>query len=180
MSEASVLVEACVTSPEEAAACFNAGADRVELCQDLSIGGLTPPTSDVTTVLSNEPGPTFVLVRPHADSFRLTPTEVDALADTVASLVQLGADGVVIGMLDEAGRIDRAAVEEVVQAADGRPVTFHRAFDEVDDPLTEVNSLIRAGVSRVLTSGGADTAWQGRETLRESPAVLSIHYDAGL
>lgn len=166
MSEASVLVEACVTSPEEATACFNAGADRVELCQDLSIGGLTPPTSDVTTVLSNGPGPTFVLVRPHADSFRLTPTEVDALADTVASLVQLGADGVVIGMLDEAGRIDRAAVEEVVQAADGRPVTFHRAFDEVDDPLTEVNSLIRAGVSRVLTSGGADTAWQGRETLR--------------
>jgi copper homeostasis protein len=91
---------------------------------------------------------------------------VDELVHEVDALVQLGVDGVVIGMLDRDGHVDRAALADVVHAAKGRPVTFHRAFDTVDDPLAEVGALIRAGVSRVLTSGGADTAWQGRETLR--------------
>ena len=166
MTQKSVIVEACVTSPEEAVAAFDAGADRAELCRDLSVGGLTPQTEALSSTLSAVPGPIFALVRPHAESFRLSPTEVDDLVHEVDALVQLGADGVVVGMLDRYGHVDRAAVADVVSAANGRPVTFHRAFDEVDDPLAEVETLIRAGVSRVLTSGGADTAWQGRETLR--------------
>ncbi len=161
-----VVVEGCVTSVDEAVTCFDAGAERVELCRALDVGGLTPKANDATATLSAVPGPVFALVRPHADSFRLAPAEVDDLIDEVASLVSLGVDGVVVGMLDESGRIDRAALDDVVQAADGRPVTFHRAFDEVENPLDEIESLLRAGVSRVLTSGGAPTAWEGRETLR--------------
>jgi len=84
----------------------------------------------------------------------------------VASVAALDVDGIVVGMLDADGHVDRAAVDELVHASDGRPVTFHRAFDRVDDPLAEIESLARTGVRRVLTSGGAPTAWAGRDTLR--------------
>lgn len=167
MSRDSVVVEACVTSAEEAVACFDAGAGRAELCRALDVGGLTPRTEVVAATLSSVSGPVSVLVRPRADSFCLEPEEVGDLIDEVASLASLGVDGVVAGMLDGAGRIDHAALAEVVSAANGRPVTFHRAFDQVEDPLGEVETLVQAGVSRVLTSGGAATAWEGRETLRK-------------
>ena len=167
MRQDAVVVEACVASVEEAVASFEAGAVRAELCQALNVGGLTPETDDVAATLSVAPGPVFALVRPRADTFRLEPAEVGDLIEEVASLAALGVDGVVVGMLDRAGRIDRAPLAELVSAANGLPVTFHRAFDQVEDPLGEVETLVQAGVSRVLTSGGADTAWQGREILRE-------------
>ncbi|HMB92232.1 MAG TPA: copper homeostasis protein CutC [Rhodothermales bacterium] len=167
MSLESVVVEACVTSAKEAVACFTAGAGRVELCQALDVGGLTPQTDDVAATLSAVPGPVFVLVRPRADTFCLEPAEVGNLIEEVASLVALGVDGVVVGVLDRTGRIDHAALAELVSATKGQPVTFHRAFDHVKDPLGGVEILVQAGVSRVLTSGGAATAWQGRATLRE-------------
>lgn len=167
MSRASVVVEACVTSTDEARACFAAGAGRAELCQALDVGGLTPRTEDVTATLASVPGPIFALVRPRADTFCLEPAAVDHLIEEVAFLVALGVDGVVVGVLDRAGRVDPAALAELVSAANGQPVTFHRAFDQVKDPLGEVETLVRAGVRRVLTSGGAATAWQGRAILRE-------------
>jgi copper homeostasis protein len=103
----------------------------------------------------------------------MRPAEVDGLVEEVASMVSLGVDGVVVGVLDGAGRVDRGALSELVNAASGRPVTFHRAFDEVEDPLGEVESLIEAGVKRVLTSGGALTAWEGREVLRKLVELCS-------
>ena len=166
MSPNSVLVEACVTSAGEAASCFESGADRAELCRALDVGGLTPETDAIEATLAAGPGPINVLVRSQADTFRLTPAEVHALIEAVASLASLGVNGIVVGMLDEDGHVDHAAVDELVSAADGRPVTFHRAFDRVEDPLVEINPLIRAGVRRVLTSGGASTAWAGRDALR--------------
>ena len=166
MSPESVLVEACVTTVDEAVASFDAGAERVELCRALHVGGLTPDADTVEATLAAVPGPVNVLVRSNADTFRLTPTEVDALIGEVASLVDLGVDGVVVGALDRNGRVDRAALDALVDAARGRPVTFHRAFDEVEAPLDAIEPLARAGVRRVLTSGGAPTAWEGRETLR--------------
>lgn len=167
MSQDPVVVEACVTSAEEAAACFAAGARRAELCQALDVGGLTPRTDDVLTTLSTAPGPVFALVRSRGDTFCMEPAEVGGLTEEIASLVALGVDGIVIGVLDRAGRIDYAALAELISAAQGLSVTFHRAFDQVTDPLREVETLIRAGVSRVLTSGGAATAWEGRAILRQ-------------
>lgn len=166
MSRDAIAVEACVTSAEEAVVCFAAGAARAELCRALDVGGLTPTPDRVAATLSAVPGPVVALVRPRADTFRLEPSEVGALVEDVAALVALGVDGVVVGMLNGAGRIDRAPLEELVSAANGRPVTFHRAFDAVERPLEEVETLIQAGVQRVLTSGGAATAWQGRAVLR--------------
>lgn len=167
MTQQPVVVEACVTSVEEAVTCFDAGADRAELCTALHVGGLTPSTENVQATLSAVSDPVVVLVRPHADTFRLDPGAIGSVVERVGSLASLGVDGVVVGMLDESGRVDGAAMADVVSAADGRPVTFHRAFDEVEDPLKEIEPLIQAGVSRLLTSGGAATAWQGRHVLRK-------------
>jgi copper homeostasis protein len=151
---------------DEAVSSFDTGADRAELCHSLDVGGLTPNPKAVQETLAATSNPVFALVRPTAETFRLSPAEVDALIEEVETLVSLGVDGVVVGMLDREGHVDQKALADVVRAADGRPVTFHRAFDEVEDPLEEIESLIHAGVRRVLTSGGAATAWEGRETLR--------------
>jgi copper homeostasis protein len=166
MTHDSVRVEACVTSADEAVSCFEAGADRVELCRALDVGGLTPGADAIEATLAAGPGPINVLVRPTAGAFRLDPAAMSALVDEVASLASLDVDGLVVGVLDADGHVDRTAVDELVHAADGLPVTFHRAFDHVDDPLAELESLARTGVRRVLTAGGAPTAWAGRDTLR--------------
>ena len=167
MSQTPVLVEACVTSAKEAVVCFQAGAERVELCQNLDVGGLTPKMDDVAATISAAPCPVFALVRSRADTFCLEPAAVNDLIEEITALVTLGVSGVVTGVLDRAGRIDHTALAELVRAAQGCPVTFHRAFDYVKDPLREIETLMQAGVSRVLTSGGAATAWEGRDTLRK-------------
>ncbi len=161
-----VLVEACVTSPGEAVACFAAGARRAELCRDLDVGGLTPLRDDVVKTLAVRTRPVVVLVRPRPGAFCVTPAELRSLIRDVATVASWGVDGVVVGVLDRKRRIDRPALADLVRAADGVPVTFHRAFDSVADPLREVEALGEAGVARVLTSGGAPTAWEGRQVLR--------------
>ncbi|MCA9739025.1 MAG: copper homeostasis protein CutC [Gemmatimonadetes bacterium] len=168
---ARVLVEACVTSAAEAAACFAAGASRVELCRRLDVGGLTPDGADVREARALAGGPVFAMARSREGSFRVAPAELAALIETVSTLTRAGADGIVVGVLDARGRVDAAALRDLVAAADGRPVTFHRAFDELDDPLTGLETLLRCGVHRVLTSGGASQAWEGRSMLR---ALVSV------
>jgi copper homeostasis protein CutC/predicted N-acetyltransferase YhbS len=111
-------------------------------------------------------GRVFALFRRRGDTFRLGPAEVAGLLDDVGEGVRRGVGGVVVGVLDAAGRIDGVAMAELVAAAEGRPVTFHRAFDDVDDPVAGLDVLVRAGVKRVLTSGGPATAWEGRAVLR--------------
>ncbi len=162
-----------MTSAAEAEACFRAGALRAELCRDLDADGLTPAAAEVLSAVAAQAGPIFVLVRRAADTFTLSPAETAALIEDVASMAALHVDGLVVGVLDRAGRVDECALTELISAAGGLPVTFHRAIDQVENPLAEVESLIRAGVSRVLTSGGAPTAWQGRATLRELVALCA-------
>lgn len=161
-----VTVEACVTTASEAAASALHGAHRAEICRDLHLGGLTSPRADVSAALAVSDVPVFALVRRQAETFRLGPREVAGLVADVEALVPLGIGGVVVGVLDRSGRIDVAAMIELVAASAGAPVTFHRAFDELADPVGGVEPLRRAGVSRVLTSGGAPSAWEGRAVLR--------------
>ena len=166
-----VLVEACVTSPAEALSCFAWGARRAELCRSLDVGGLTPSRQAIAATLAARTHPVAALVRENPNTFRLSPRETDGLVRNVARTAALGVDGVVVGVLDRWGRIDRVALGELVQAAGGLPVTFHRAFDAVAEPLREAEALAEAGVARVLTSGGAPTAWQGRAVLRALVAL---------
>ena len=161
-----VTVEACVTSVAEALDAVNAGADRLELCVRLDVGGLTPPAELVGTVARTVPVPVFVLVRPRAGDFRARSGELETMVASVRDARVAGAQGVVVGLLDSEEAIDRAGVAGLVAAAGELPLTFHRAFDEVVDPLASIETLAELGVARVLTAGGPGTAWEGRAMLR--------------
>lgn len=161
------LIEACVTSLEEAAAAWRAGADRYEFCARLDLGGLTPNPSMLSAIRCAVGIPAFVMVRPRPGTFHMSSAEIRQMVDQITELRPAGANGLVLGVLDEQGRIDEAALTDLVAAAQGRPVTFHRAFDEVERPVEALETLIEAGVARVLTAGGPGTAWEGRMTLRE-------------
>ena len=173
-----ILVEACVVDREEAVNAVSAGANRLELCVDLVHDGLTPPPALVEEVLGAVAVPVRTMVRPLPGPFTPDPEELARMVAEVAEATALGVHGVVLGALTAAREIDREALARLLDAADGLPMTFHRAFDRVADPRRAWEDLCELGVDRVLTSGGATTAWEGRGLLRElvaagGPTVLA-------
>jgi copper homeostasis protein len=144
----------------------DAGADRVELCVGLVTGGLTPPAGLLEAAV--ETGlPVHPLIRTRTGGFVHDPLELDVLVRDVRAAVRAGAAGVVVGALRADGEVAEDDVRALVEAADGRPVTFHRAFDVVPDRRRALDRLAALGVSRVLTSGGAATAPDGLAALAE-------------
>lgn len=154
------------------------GAARVELCAALGpTGGLTPSIGLVAAAVDaaqasgaagrlGRPLGVHVLVRPRAGGFVYDRDERAVLLRDVGAAVRAGASGVVVGVLTTRGTVDRAALEELVAAAAGREVTVHRAVDTLEDPLAAVDLLAEAGVTRVLSSGGAARSIDGVATLR--------------
>ena len=156
-----VLIEACVEDVAAAAAAEEGGAGRIELCAALDQGGLTPDDALIAACLDLVSLPVVVMVRPRPGDFVLQPGEWGHVVAQVRHVVGLGASGIVFGALTRAGGVDERAVEAVINAAGGVPVTFHRAFDEISDQADALERLGRLGVSRILTSGGAASAWDG-------------------
>jgi copper homeostasis protein len=173
----SVLIEAAVDSLAAALAAEAEGAGRLELCAELDAGGLTPDASLQREVLARCRIPVFVMVRPRAGSFAYTAAEVERMLGDTAQARAAGAAGIVTGAL--AGEsIDEPALDALMAAAGGLPVTFHRAFDRCADPAAALEVLIARGVHRVLTSGGAPTAAQGATAIarlvRQSAGRIGI------
>lgn len=140
------------------------GAARVELCAALgATGGLTPSVGAVEAVAAIGV-PVHALVRPRAGGFEYDADEIAVTVRDIRAVLAAGATGVVVGALRD-GRVDRATLERLVAAAEGAPVTFHRAFDVLDSPLAALPVLQEFGVARVLTSGGAPTCAEGVRTL---------------
>ena len=161
----SILVEAAVESLDDARAAIAGGADRLELCADLDAGGTTPARSLLSEVLGVVTVPVLVMIRPRPGEFVYARAELDRMRGDIGAALELGAAGVVLGVLDAAGCIDTSATRALLAAAQGRPVTFHRAIDETPDVLEAVDSLVSLGVTRVLSSGAAPTALEGADTL---------------
>jgi len=161
-----VLVEAAVESLDDALAAMEGGAGRLELCAHLAIGGTTPTASRVESLLAAVDVPLLVMIRPRGGGFVYTETELTRMCEDVAMARALGAAGVVLGVLDEANRVDVDRTAALVTAARELPVTFHRAIDQVADRLEAIDSLASLGVARVLSSGGAETAIEGADELR--------------
>lgn len=159
------LVEACVESLDEARAAALGGADRLELCARIEVGGTTPSAAAFRLVREAVSLPIAMMVRPRGGAFHYAPREIDAIRRDLDAALELGADMVVLGALDPNGKVNLRLTRELVQRAGSTPVTFHKAFDVVADPLEALEMLIDAGVARVLTSGGAPTAHEGREVL---------------
>lgn len=167
-------LEIAVTSPAGARTAREQGADRVELCAALELGGLTPSAALVEAVAA-EGLPVQVLVRCRPGDFVHDAEEIVLMAAEVRSVIASGASGVVIGALTAAGALDTEAVARLAAAAraGGRPVdvTLHRAVDQSADPVATAALLPSLGFTRVLTSGGAPVAAEGLATIAAMAAA---------
>ena len=161
-----ILIELAVESAAAAQAAAAGGAHRIELCADLSVGGLTPSDELTRTVLADVDIPVFVMIRQRAGDFTYSRPELAEMCNALEKMRALGVHGVVAGALTNSGVIDRAATATLVSAAAGMPFTFHRAFDRAVDQSAALEQLVELGVTRVLTSGGAPTAFEGSARLR--------------
>ena len=159
------LLEVCVQSPADCLAAAEGGADRVELCQAIELGGLTPSHGVIVDSCTSSPLPVIVLARPRPGDFVYSKVEIDLVARDLEHLQDSGAHGVAIGALTRGGEVDLAALETWSSASGDLELVFHRAFDSCRDPLGSLALLSDHGVRRVLTSGSAATAAEGAENL---------------
>ena len=171
----SYLLEVCADSVRSAVEAQAGGADRIELCSGLVIGGLSPSAAMFEQVKKNVDIPVRVLLRPRFGDFCYDGYEFETLKEEVCLFREAGADGVVIGILKPDGRLDTDRMKELVECAKSesksgkRPcaVTFHRAFDVCRNPYEALRQCIELGIDTILTSGQKDSAWNGRELLKE-------------
>lgn len=150
--------EVCIETPDALDAC-NGVADRIELCCGLDVGGLTPSIGLMEQAKASGVE-THVLIRPRSGDFTMTSADLAAAVADIRAARQLGLKGVVIGA-ERDGALDRSAISEMVQAADGIDVTLHRVIDVLNDPMAALEIAIEFGFVRILTSGSAPSAPQG-------------------
>ena len=161
------LLEVCTGNLQSVMAAAEAGAERIELCSALSLDGLTPSIGLLKTVRRLYPDMKIhVLIRPREGNFVYTEEEVRIMEDDITAALPY-ADGIVIGALDQHGNIAIEATRRLIAASQGKPVTFHRAFDVCRDPLTALEQIISMGCKRILTSGQQPKAEQGITLLQK-------------
>lgn len=164
-----MLLEICIDNYESLTAAVENGADRIELCASLSEGGLTPPYSFVEAAIRVSV-PVFVMIRPRSCDFLYTSQEIEMMHRDIFMAKKLGAPGVVFGVLTADGHIDHTVMRSLVREADGMQVTCHRAVDQVQDIYAAIDTLAELGVTRILTSGQAETPYEGMKTLTKMVA----------
>lgn len=162
-----VLVEVCVDSVHSAVAAERGGAARVELCSGLIEGGVTPSAGLIEITRGNVFLPLHVMIRPRGGDFFYDSDEFETMQRDIAVAKQLGADGVVFGILDVNAKVDIERTRQLVTLARPLEVTFHRAFDMTEDLLPAMEELCATGVDRLLTSGGEQTSLQGQATIAQ-------------
>lgn len=161
------LLEVCCYSMECALEAQRRGADRIELCAAPQEGGLTPSLGVLKSVREAVTIPVHPIIRPRGGDFCYTAGEFAAMLDDVAAVKDLGFPGLVIGILDADGRVDRARMKKIMAAAGTLAVTFHRAFDMCANPRQASVELAELGVQRILTSGQQASAEKGSSLIRE-------------
>ena len=159
------ILEICAGSVASAVAARDGGAQRIELCAALEVGGVTPSAGLIAEARKVEGLVLNVIIRPRGGDFLYDDYEVACMEEDIRTCKRLGVDGVVIGALTANGDIDTATCKRLIKVADGMSVTFHRAFDMCHNPQKALEELIALGCHRVLTSGQAPTAEAGIELL---------------
>jgi copper homeostasis protein len=167
------LLEICVEALDYALAAERGGAHRIELCDDLSVGGVTPALELMRTVRDQVGLPIHAMIRPRAGNFCYTDSEFEVMQKEIAVARQMGMDGVVLGILDCENRVDIGRTQTLVDLAHPLDVTFHRAFDEAADLLCALEAVIQVGANRILTSGGCASATQGAKMLSQLVAAAA-------
>ncbi|CCH56319.1 CutC family protein [Fibrisoma limi BUZ 3] len=177
-------VEVCAYSLASCLAAQRAGANRIELCGGMSEGGITPSAGLIRQVRQSVSLPIYVMIRPRGGDFLYTDTELAVMRSDIEAARQLGADGIVLGVLLADGTVDEAKTRELIELAHPLPVTFHRAFDMTVDPFEALEAIIRTGAERILTSGQQPKAEAGlpllRQLVRQAAGRIEIMAGAGV
>ncbi|GHT04249.1 copper homeostasis protein CutC [Bacteroidia bacterium] len=163
-------LEICIDSVQGALIAKSSGAYRVELCSNLLEGGITPSFGMVQEVcLFADDLKVYTLIRPRGGDFLYSDEEFEIMQTDICSCGENGCDGVVIGMLNADGTVDKERCRELIETAKGYDmgVTFHRAFDRSNDLFQAMEDVIEIGCERILTSGGYDNAIEGKDVLRQ-------------
>jgi len=161
------ILECCVDSVESAINAQSGGVSRIELCSNLIIGGTTPDLALVREIRRHTDIRIHALIRPRFGDFCYSKYEMEIMKSQIRALKEAGVEGVVIGVLDEDGNINKDAMKELIAEADGLSVTLHRAFDMCRNPYEALEQAISLGINTILTSGQKQSAWEGRELLAE-------------
>ena len=160
-------LESCCTDVEQIRRAQEAGARRIELCEKLAVGGVTPSAELLKAAISVAKVPVNVLVRPRGGDFVFSAAEADTMLRDIELCREAGAAAVVIGALDSRGEVDMPLMRRLCDAASGMSVTFHRAFDVCADPIAAVEDVLALGCDRLLTSGHESDAFKGRFFIAE-------------
>ena len=168
-----MLVEVCANSLESAINAQEAGADRIELCVELGVGGITPSFGLISEVKKHLDIPIYVLIRPRSGHFTYSDFDFEVMKRDIAHCKEVGVDGIVSGILFPDFTLDMGRTETLLQLTRPMKFTFHRAFDWVEDPIATLKQLENLDVDGILTSGQSPSAEQGIELLQKLKDVSS-------
>ena len=179
MSKKNCIIEITTQDIFSVKAAIAGGAQRVELCSALDTAGLTPSIALIerTVEIARAAGLrefVTVLIRPREGGFVYDEDEIETIIRDIRKAVAAGVDSVVVGALNRDGKVDEDALLRMIEAASGTSITFHRAFDVAIDQFSELDTLVKMGVDRILTSGAASKTGDGIERIKE----LVAHADS--
>ena len=166
-----MIIEVCAESYKHAVKAEKAGADRIELCKDLHLDGLTPEYESAKRTIDTLNIPVFILIRPRKGDFNYSQKEFELMKADIIKFKKMSCKGIVSGVLNNNKSIDIKRTKELVELSRPMEFTFHRAFDVVTDPLNEIENLINMGVDRLLTSGQKDKAIDGLVLLKQLNSI---------
>ncbi len=162
-----MLLEVIATTLKDVRELNQMDVDRIELCEEMDKDGLTPGRELIQEAIRESGIPVNVMVRPHDDSFSYSANEIDQMVLDIEFVKSAGANGIVIGAVTKEGLVDISALEKLIAAAGNMEVTFHKAFDEIEDQMEALRTLNRySEINTVLTSGGAGSSINNIEQLK--------------
>ena len=160
-----MIKEVCVESFSEALAAEKRGADRIELCDNLYLGGTTPSYGTIKMAMEKLTIPAFPIIRPRGGNFHYSKEEIEIMKEDIKICKSLGIKGVVLGVLTADNKVDFETLKELVELASPMEVTFHKAVDELENPVEVIDRFVEIGVKRILSSGTKETALEGKDIL---------------
>ena len=178
-----VTLEICIDGADGLIAAVAGGADRIELCSALALGGLTP-SPGLMTLAARAPVPVYAMIRPRAGDFVFSPAEIDQMRREIDAAREAGLAGVVLGASEPGGALDEALLARLAAHAEGLGRTLHRAFDLVPDRAAALETAVALGFERILTSGGAAKAGDALPELaalvKQAAARISVMPGSGV
>ena len=160
-----MIIEICATTIKSVLNANMAGADRIELCSNYNVGGLTPSIKFIKEALNISKIPIHVLVRPRPGNFIYNSNEIDKMKKSIMSIMELGINGFVVGSIKLNGEIDDEFINDVRELTNNLDLTFHRSFDYLNNQKKSIDMLVDIGFSRILCSGNQSDAINGIQNL---------------